>query len=142
MGGVIAFATAWTYPEVFGAAMSLSPAFRLEGRMDTLPWFEERVGDEVRPVFFYLDSGGQGADALLRPGIEDMVDLLQAWGYRPERNYVFVRDFDADHGVAAWGQRFPNALTRSLRGSERLERLPNGAGSTVPNVASLTPANQ
>ncbi len=142
MGGVIAFATAWTYPEVFGAAMSLSPAFRLEGRMDTLPWFEARVGNEVRPVFFYLDSGGQGADALLRPGVEDMVDLLQAWGYRPERNYVFVRDFDADHGVAAWGQRFPNALTRSLRGSERLERLPSTAGSGTPNVARVMSAAQ
>jgi enterochelin esterase-like enzyme len=142
MGGVIAFATAWTYPEVFGAAMSLSPAFRLDGRLDTLPWFEARAGDKVRPVFFYLDSGGQGADALLRPGVEDMVDLLQAWGYRPERNYVFVRDFDADHGVAAWGRRFPNALTRSLRGSERLERLPAGAGSATSNVASPLPAGQ
>ncbi|MEE4174268.1 MAG: alpha/beta hydrolase-fold protein [Xanthomonadales bacterium] len=121
MGGVIAFATAWSYPEVFSAALSLSPAFRLEGRLDTLPWFEARAGDEVRPVFFYLDSGGQGADALLRPGVEDMADLLQEWGYRPERNFVFVRDFDADHGAAAWGRRFPNALTRSLRGAERLE---------------------
>ena len=144
MGGVIAFATAWTYPEVFGAAMSLSPAFRLEGRLDTLPWFEARAGDELRPVFFYLDSGGQGADMLLRPGVEDMVELLQAWGYRPERNYVFVRDFDADHGVAAWGQRFPNALTRSLRGSQRLERLPDrgNSGGTSPSVAGVLPVAQ
>jgi enterochelin esterase-like enzyme len=142
MGGVIAFATAWTYPEVFGAAMSLSPAFRLDGRLDNLPWFEASAGEDLRPVFFYLDSGGQGADALLRPGVEDMVDLLQSWGYRPERNYVFIRDFDADHGVSAWGQRFPSALARSLRGSERLERVPAGVGITSSSVTGALPVAQ
>lgn len=143
MGGVIAFATAWTYPDVFSASLSLSPAFRLDGRLDTLPWFEARTGDSLRPVFFYLDSGGQGADALLRPGVEAMVDLLQEWGYRPERNFVFVRDFDADHGVAAWGQRFPNALARSLRGAQRLERvaIPGESGTATSSVtASVLPA--
>jgi len=123
MGGLIAFATAWTHPEVFGAAMSFSPAFRLEGRFDTLPWFEARAGESPPPVFFYLDNGGVGADALLEPGIEAMVRRMKSWGYRPERDYVFVQDLDADHGVTAWSQRFPNALTRSLRGALRSEQL-------------------
>lgn len=122
MGGLIAFATAWAYPEVFGAAISLSPAFQLEGRIDALPWFAERAED-MRSVFFYLDVGGQGADALLRPGVEAMVDQLKAWGYQPERNYVFIRDMDADHGVQAWSQRFPEALSRSVRGARRFESM-------------------
>lgn len=122
MGGLIAFATAWSYPEVFGAAMSLSPAFQLEGRLDAMPWFEDRAGP-VRPVFFYLDNGGVGADLLLQPGIEAMVDRLKGWGYRLERNFVFIRDYDADHGPTAWAERFPNALTRSIRGAHRLESV-------------------
>ena len=142
MGGVIAFATAWAYPEVFSAALSQTPSYRLEGRMDTQTWYQARAGDEDRPVFFYLDRGGQGADALLRPGVEDMVDQLQAWGYRPERNYVFVRDFDADHGIAAWGRRFPDALARSLRGAERLERVAEGAGSAPSGMTDIAPVAQ
>ncbi|MEM1410717.1 MAG: alpha/beta hydrolase-fold protein [Pseudomonadota bacterium] len=147
MGGLIAFATAWTYPEVFGGALSFSPAFQLEGRIDALPWFAERAGEQ-RPVFFYLDVGGEGGDALLQPGVEAMVDLLRSWGYRPERNYVFIRDMDADHGIPAWSERFPEALARSVRGARRLEALAQrneaGEGSsafnsgfpvTVPNVA-------
>lgn len=123
MGGVIAFATAWSYPEVFGAAISLSPAFRVEGRTDVFPWFEARVEESPLPVFFYLDSGSQGVDALVRPGVEAMADHLKAWGYRPERHYVLVRDLDAHHGPAAWSKRFPAALTRSIRGAQRLESI-------------------
>lgn len=123
MGGLIAFATAWRHPEVFGAAISLSPAFRLEGRLDALPWFAASAEETPLPVFFYLYNGGRGADALLQPGIEAMVDRLKAWGYRPERNYVLVRDLDADHGVSAWSRIFPDALTRSLRGARRLEEV-------------------
>ncbi len=118
MGGLIAFATAWSHPEVFGAAISLSPAFRLEGRFDAMPWFADRAGEPL-PVFFYFDVGGVGADAMLRPGAEDMAAQLEAWGYRPERNFVFVRDLDADHDVGAWAERFPHALRRSLRGASR-----------------------
>ncbi len=120
MGGLIAFATAWTHPDVFGAAISFSPAFQLTGRLDALPWFDARAG-APRPVFFYLDVGGVGADALLVPGVEAMVDRLKGWGYRPERNFVFIRDLDADHDVSAWSERFPNALMRSLRGARRVD---------------------
>ncbi len=134
MGGLIAFATAWRHPEVFGAAISLSPAFRLDGRLDAMPWFE-RQGTEMRPVFFYLDSGGVGADALLLPGVEDMVTQLKAWGYRPEQNFVFIRDLDGDHGVSAWAERFPNALTRSLRGAKRMEDIARSRRASEFDVA-------
>jgi predicted alpha/beta superfamily hydrolase len=143
LGGVIAFATAWTHPEVFGAAISLSPAFRIEGRLDTIPWFEARVRSDPRPVFFYLDSGGQGIDAQIRPGVEAMAEQLKGWGYRPERHYVLVRDLDAHHGPAAWSRRFPGALTRSVRGARNLESLAGrGAGGTAPlaGVSGGSPA--
>lgn len=122
MGGLIAFATAWRYPEVFGGVISLSPAFQLEGRMDALPWFEQQ-GDEFRQVFFYIYNGAQGADELLAPGIDAMVSELQRRGYRPERNFVLVRNLNAYHGIPAWSEQFPSALTRTLRGARRLESV-------------------
>jgi len=122
MGGLIAFATAWRYPELFGGVISLSPAFQLEGRIDSLPWFLDQ-DPAYRPVFFYLYNGSQGADALLEPGVLAMTEQLKAWGYRPERNYVLDRDLDADHGIEAWAKQFPDALTRTLRGARRLETL-------------------
>ncbi len=137
MGGLIAFATAWRYPETFGGAISLSPAFQLEGRMDALPWFAEQ-GDEFRPVFFYLYNGAQGADALLEPGIDAMVDQLETWGYKPERNFVLIRDLNAFHGIPAWAEQFPSALTRTLRGAKRLESLAGINGES--GVAGLSAA--
>lgn len=134
MGGLIAFATAWTYPETFGGALSFSPAFRVEGRQDAIPWFAARK-EPMRPVFFYLDSGALGADALLLPGVEAMVDQLRSWGYRPERNFVFVRDLEAEHGPKAWLERFPEALDRTIRGARRLEELVNQPESAAVGSA-------
>jgi predicted alpha/beta superfamily hydrolase len=141
MGGLIAFATAWSHPDTFGAALSFSPAFRVEGRLDTIPWFTARA-EPLRPVFFYLDSGALGADALLLPGIEAMVDQLREWGYRPERNFVFVRDFEAQHGPAAWGERFPEALERSIRGARRLGELAGEPDSAIAEPAVSTPFSE
>lgn len=122
MGGLIAFATAWNYPEVFGGVISLSPAFQLQDRIDSLPWFLDQE-EGFRPVFFYLYNGAQGADALLEPGIGAMVEQLNSWGYQAERNYVLDRNLDADHGIPAWSRQFPGALTRTLRGARRLQAL-------------------
>lgn len=122
MGGLIAFATAWEYPEIFGGAISLSPAFQLDGRMDAMPWFEEK-DDEFRNVFFYMYNGARGADELLEPGIDEMVSFLEQKGYQPERNFVLVRNLNAYHGIPAWSEQFPSALTRTLRGAKRLESL-------------------
>lgn len=139
MGGTIAFATAWRYPEIFGGAISLSPAFQLEDRMDVLPWFGAQ-GDEFRPVFFYLYNGAQGADALLEPGMDAMVAELEFRGYRLERNFVLVRDPNAFHGIPAWSEQFPSALTRTLRGAKRLASLAQIHDRSVPERLLVTPA--
>lgn len=142
MGGLIAFATGWRYPEIFGGVISLSPAFQLEGRMDELPWFEEQ-GDEFRRVFFYLYNGAQGADQLLEPGINAMVSELERLGYQPERNFVLVRDLNAYHGIPAWAEQFPSALTRTLRGAKRLESvagMDGGPQATGKNAAGAISA--
>ncbi len=139
MGGTIAFTTAWRYPEIFGGAISLSPAFQLEGRMDVLPWFATQ-GDEFRPVFFYLFNGAQGADALLEPGIDAMVTELELLGYSPERNFALVRDPNAFHGIPAWSEQFPSALTRTLRGAKRLASLAQIQNGSKADRLLATPA--
>ncbi len=127
MGGLMALATAWEHADLFGAVLAFSPAFSIAGGVgnfagfDAIPWFVARHGEQRRPVFFYLDNGAQGVEAqAIQPGIDEMVALFEQWGYRWERDFVFIKDLDATHGFDAWRERFPNAFTKALRGARRL----------------------
>ena len=140
MGGLMALATAWEHADQFGAVMAFSPAFSIAGGVgdfagfDAIPWFVARHGTQRRPVFFYLDNGAQGVEAqAIQPGIDEMVALLEQWGYRWERDFVFIQDLDATHGFDAWRERFPNAFTKALRGARRL----HDAAITEASDASL-----
>ena len=130
MGGLIAFATAWKYPDQFGASIAMSPAFSIDGGLgdfagfDATDWFVARQDESRRPVFFYFDNSGLGKEAeSIQPGIDVMLGALEGWGYRWERDFVFIRDLDAYHGADAWAERFPEAVTKSLRGARRLHDL-------------------
>jgi hypothetical protein len=88
--------------------------------MDSTSWFEAR-GESFKPAFLYLDNGGIGVEEQIQPGIDEMIGHLEQWGYRWERDFVFVRDWDAAHNEDAWARRFPRALMRSIRGARRNE---------------------
>jgi len=119
-GGTISFMLAWDHPEIFSGAICMSPAFKIGPghdfqEFDFINYFEA-TRDNPRDVFFYIDNGGVDLDGILQPGIEDMLGSLESWGYRAGSDWVFNRDPEAEHSEAAWAERFPDALLRTLYG--------------------------
>ena len=121
MGGLISCMLGWQYPEVFGAVMCYSPAFKVKDVEDWSHFFTEPGGDK-RDVFFYVDNGGIGLEEKLQPGIDQMLAFWKKTGYQAGRDYVFVKDDEAEHTESAWASRFPQALQRSLEGAADLAR--------------------
>lgn len=113
MGGLISCMLGWAHPEVFGAALCFSPAFRIEGRADWSGYFTASA-DTPGDVYFYLDNGGIGLEEQLQPGIDWMLGFMAQRGLVPRRDFEFVIDPDAAHGEPAWAERFPGALLRAL----------------------------
>ncbi len=115
MGGLVSLWLAWRYPEVFGAALSMS---------GTLEWGRIGGGDEDRVLelyaasppagaWIYLDSGGGGPC----PGGADnycvtveMFDLLGELGWIEGEDVVWRHVEGAAHDEAAWADRLPDAL--------------------------------
>lgn len=108
MGGLISFLLAWWYPDVFGHAACLSPAF-LWGDDKAL----RRVKEEQPPaarVRIYLDIGDQGIERELAPGTVRMAQLLQERGWMPDRELVCRRFPGSGHHESAWALRMDNVL--------------------------------
>ena len=116
MGGLISCMLGWQYPDVFGAVMCFSPAFRVDGYDDWSLFFTESGGDK-RDVFFYVYNGGVGLEQKLQPGIDYMFGFWEGSGYRWGEDFVFVKDPQAEHNEQAWAEWFPEALERSLEGA-------------------------
>lgn len=118
-GGIISFMLVWEYPEIFSKAICMSPAFRNPDGFNyqfnyvTTVQNTESVPDNV---FFYMDNGGVDLEALLQPGIDEMLLALDAKGFRLDTDFVFVKDPEATHNEAAWAKRFPDALKIILNG--------------------------
>ena len=112
MGGLISFMLAAEYPNVFSAAICMSPAFLDPG--DHPKW--NYVADFLRapaakgPVRFYIDIGGIGLEQTLRPGVDQMLRALQSKNYKEGNDYQFVSDPIARHSESDWAKRLPNAL--------------------------------
>jgi predicted alpha/beta superfamily hydrolase len=118
-GGIISFMLTWEYPEIFSKAICMSPAFRNPDGFNYQFNYVTTVQETQNPpenVFFYMDNGGIELDAMLQPGIDEMLLALDSKGYRLDRDFVFVKDDDATHNETAWAERFPNALKLVLNG--------------------------
>jgi predicted alpha/beta superfamily hydrolase len=119
-GALCAFMLAWEHSDVFGGAMCMSPAFRIEKKdegdvaVDYVTPVEksQRPG---QPTFFYIDNGGAGLEATLQPGVDAMLTALNSKGLTEGRDYVYVRDPAAPHSESAWAKRFPAALETLLQ---------------------------
>ncbi len=113
-GGLCAFMLAWEHSEVYSAALCMSPSLRYEnaeGKVLIDYVSAVKTTDRPRaPVFFYLDNGGIGLEKLLQPGIDAMLEVLNAKGFKAERDYRFIQFPDDRHFESAWAKRFPNAL--------------------------------
>jgi predicted alpha/beta superfamily hydrolase len=103
MGGLISFLFAWEYPEVFSKAGCLSPAFLVDSNR-VLTEVQAYKGPK-KGVRLYLDDGGVGIDARLKPGYEKMVQLLAEKGYMKGVDLDYFYDPPADHNEHAWAHR-------------------------------------
>ncbi|MBN2113655.1 MAG: alpha/beta hydrolase [Acidimicrobiia bacterium] len=100
MGGLISLLAVFLHGGVFGGAGCLSPAFP-----DTLC---EQVAASAWPDCprrLYLDNGGVGLDAELQPGLDRMLAILEAKGFRRGEDLDVVIDPRAEHHEEAWAAR-------------------------------------
>lgn len=117
-GGIAAFMMAWEHPEAFSKALAFSPAFQAPAGSDLHFDYVQEVRLTARfpkPVRFYIDIGGVGLEARLRPGVDAMVQALERRGYRAGSDFLFVADSAAEHNEAAWRRRLPAALVWVMR---------------------------
>jgi predicted alpha/beta superfamily hydrolase len=122
-GGLSAFMLAWEHPDVFGGAICMSPAFRLEKDLAahdsdavSIDYVTtvERSRPPKLPTFFYIDIGGQGLETRLQPGVDAMLAALKFKGLREGRDIGYIRDPAAQHFEGAWAKRFPASLEALL----------------------------
>ncbi|MCA9229459.1 MAG: hypothetical protein KDA57_02310 [Planctomycetales bacterium] len=119
-GGLCAFMLVWEHSDVFSKALCMSPAFQAEKTDGTSATdYVATVSSSQRPsepVYFYLDNGGIGLEQRLQPGIDQMLEALQAQGFRPDQDYHWMHAPQARHAESAWAKRFPQALKLLLGG--------------------------
>ncbi|MBI3005766.1 MAG: hypothetical protein HYY49_10190 [Ignavibacteriales bacterium] len=103
MGGLISFLFVWWYPDVFSKAGCLSSAF-LFG--------EDRILKDVascegprKSVRVYMDCGGAGMEAQLKPGMDEMKNILLKKGYNEGVDFEYFYDEHAEHNERAWSER-------------------------------------
>jgi predicted alpha/beta superfamily hydrolase len=103
MGGLMSFLLVWWYPDMFSKAGCLSSVFSFDqGRL--LDQVEAEKG-RSRDVRVYMDCGGHGDEATLKPGMDKMVALLKAKGYVEHRDFEWHCDPLAEHSERAWAAR-------------------------------------
>jgi len=100
MGGLISLYGYFRYPQIFGFAGAMSPAF----------WFGNgaiyRYIQSVSylPGKLYLDHGSK------EPSAWRMYAQLLEKGYRADRDIRYVKEENATHTESAWARRLPDAL--------------------------------
>jgi len=103
LGGLISFLIAWWHPDIFSEAGCLSTVFTYN--QDATLKEVEADTDRTKPVKFYLDCGGVGGEATLKPGMDKMIQLLKDKGYREGFDYTWYYDPSAEHNERAWASR-------------------------------------
>lgn len=100
MGGLISLYGFFHHPDSFGVCGALSPSLWVGG--GAIYFAVERA--PFVPGRIYLDNGTREQSA------QQMAQLLQARGYRPELDLRYVVEKGGEHTEAAWARRLPAAL--------------------------------
>ncbi|WP_438042477.1 alpha/beta hydrolase [Sorangium sp. So ce128] len=115
MGGLAALYAHWRCPDVFGAALCMSPSL----------WFAERKIFDVLASLavpassrLYVDAGAQEDGGSVLRDAARLVEQLRQQGYR-EDNLLFCLDEDGTHSEDAWRRRAPGALQFLFSGDAR-----------------------
>ncbi|MCU0411758.1 MAG: alpha/beta hydrolase-fold protein [Bacteroidetes bacterium] len=103
MGGLISFLFLRWHPDVFSKAGCLSSVF--DRRASSLL---NAVAEDHGPkhdLRVYMDCGGVGGEASLKPGMDRMYELLVEQGYADGTEVVKFYDAAAEHNERAWAAR-------------------------------------
>jgi len=107
-GGLISFMLLWNYSDVFSKAICMSPAFKIL-QIDFVSPVKNYNG--LRKDFkVYIDNGGIALEEDLQPGIDEMLLALREKGYKEGKDFLWVKDKEAQHNESAWALRIPNAF--------------------------------
>ncbi|MCF6213226.1 MAG: alpha/beta hydrolase [Flavobacteriaceae bacterium] len=109
MGGLISMMLVWEHAEVFYGAICMSPAFQYDN-FDYIPKITSDKGAK-KDIKIYLDLGTVGLETQLEPGVNAMINALNAKGYLKNKDYFYLKEENARHFEADWARRFPKALT-------------------------------
>lgn len=111
MGGLAALYAHFRHPDVFGGALSMSPAFWF-GRGGILAY----VTHQPVPPFsrVYLDCGQREGGGRMAGAVQSMADLLRKRGYGEDRLMVRI-DSRGTHHEKHWRRRLPRALRFMFR---------------------------
>jgi predicted alpha/beta superfamily hydrolase len=109
MGGLISFLFTWWHPEVFGKAGCLSSVFDRQ-RTEVLPMVESTPTETSRRKI-YMDCGGAPGEVSLKPGMDEMVQILGRRGLQEGKDFVWFFDPAAEHNEPAWSFRLWRPLT-------------------------------
>jgi predicted alpha/beta superfamily hydrolase len=112
MGGLISLTAFLSRPDVFGFAAVMSPSLWFADAA-AIP-FVEQSPKPGGPL--YLDVGCREGDRALAD-VRRLRTTLLGKGYREGVDLMYEEDAGGEHNEAAWGRRFPRALTFLL--SER-----------------------
>ncbi|MFZ9777236.1 MAG: alpha/beta hydrolase-fold protein [Schleiferiaceae bacterium] len=113
MGGILGWRLMHTYPDLLDGIVSFSPAIYIEAGgglvVDGLtPWKAKNYfWPRGKRAYFY--NGGQGLDGALQPGIDQMLEQLNAQGFVRGKDYEWSLDRKANHDEYAWRLHFPEA---------------------------------
>ncbi|HLF20200.1 MAG TPA: alpha/beta hydrolase-fold protein [Bacteroidota bacterium] len=103
MGGLSSFLFVWWYPDVFSKAGCLSSAFLFDDGK-TLKEVDSYKGPG-KNVRVYMDCGGAGMEARLKPGMDEMRRILLKKSYKEGVDFEYFYDENAEHIERAWAER-------------------------------------
>lgn len=109
LGGSISLQAAMLYPEVFGAAACMSPAFWVpDARQQSYYDLVSKRGKQA--VRIYIDHGTAGKSEDGAPDSRRMVALLRQAGWRDGVELLHVEEPGARHSERAWRARLEKPL--------------------------------
>jgi predicted alpha/beta superfamily hydrolase len=103
MGGIISFHIAWEYPDVFGMAACMSPAFMIDDN-EIVKRVKSYSGIK-KPVKFYIDNGTIGLEKKFDASMNEIVSLLKKMGYKDNMDLMVYIDEGAEHNEISWSKR-------------------------------------
>lgn len=107
-GGLQAFFTALSHPEVFGAAGVFSPAFLLYSEEDMRRWIISRLTAAELPYLFLYTGAGDDLEMRIYQSTEAVYDMLMACYPMHLLNEIVL--FENPHHEKAWAEVFPDFI--------------------------------